>query len=117
MPRYDYECPKCETVEERICAIAERNSQMCACGTLLRKLMSASNVETWTPAFWDLNGPSDSVFITSKQQLRRECEKRGKYSKAPNDPVVRVGWNQAAAFCRWLSKNEGKRYRLPTEAE
>ena len=47
----------------------------------------------------------------------QHAKKRGRYSKAPNDPVVRVGWNQAAAFCRWLSKNEGKRYRLPTEAE
>jgi formylglycine-generating enzyme required for sulfatase activity len=28
-----------------------------------------------------------------------------------------VSWNDAAAFCQWLSKKEGKTYRLPTEAE
>ncbi|HWA27367.1 MAG TPA: SUMF1/EgtB/PvdO family nonheme iron enzyme [Lacunisphaera sp.] len=28
-----------------------------------------------------------------------------------------VSWNDAAAFCEWLSKKEGKPYRLPTEAE
>ena len=28
-----------------------------------------------------------------------------------------VSWNDAAAFCRWLSDKEGKPYRLPTEAE
>lgn len=28
-----------------------------------------------------------------------------------------VSWDQAMAFCRWLSKKEGKPYRLPTEAE
>ena len=28
-----------------------------------------------------------------------------------------VTWQQAADFCRWLSKKEGQPYRLPTEAE
>lgn len=32
-------------------------------------------------------------------------------------PVVNVSWNDGKAFCGWLSKKEGKRYRLPTEAE
>jgi len=32
-------------------------------------------------------------------------------------PVVMVSWADAAAFCEWLSAKEGKRYRLPTEAE
>jgi formylglycine-generating enzyme required for sulfatase activity len=32
-------------------------------------------------------------------------------------PVVLVTWNDAVAFCEWLSRKEGKTYRLPTEAE
>jgi len=32
-------------------------------------------------------------------------------------PAVYVTWNDAAAFCKWLSQKEGKKYRLPTEAE
>ncbi len=32
-------------------------------------------------------------------------------------PVIFVSWNDCAAFCEWLSKQEGKTYRLPTEAE
>jgi formylglycine-generating enzyme required for sulfatase activity len=32
-------------------------------------------------------------------------------------PAIYVTWNDAVAFCQWLSKTEGKRYRLPTEAE
>jgi formylglycine-generating enzyme required for sulfatase activity len=31
--------------------------------------------------------------------------------------VVRVSWEDAQAFCRWLSKKEGKTYRLPTDEE
>ena len=32
-------------------------------------------------------------------------------------PVVNVSWNDAVAFCTWLSRAEGVEYRLPTEAE
>lgn len=32
-------------------------------------------------------------------------------------PVLYVSWNDAEAFCQWLSKREKKTYRLPTEAE
>ncbi len=31
--------------------------------------------------------------------------------------MVNVSWNDAVAFCKWLSKKEGNTYRLPTEAE
>jgi formylglycine-generating enzyme required for sulfatase activity len=32
-------------------------------------------------------------------------------------PVVGVSWFAATAYCEWLSKSRGERYRLPTEAE
>jgi len=32
-------------------------------------------------------------------------------------PVVELSWNDCMAFCEWLSKEEGKEYCLPTEAE
>jgi formylglycine-generating enzyme required for sulfatase activity len=32
-------------------------------------------------------------------------------------PIVNVTWNDAVAYCDWLSKKTGKKYRLPTEAE
>ena len=31
--------------------------------------------------------------------------------------VIDVTWEQADAYCKWLSKHTGKNYRLPTEAE
>ena len=39
------------------------------------------------------------------------------FSQADDHPVVCVSWHDADAFCKWLSKKDGKRYRLPTEAE
>ena len=32
-------------------------------------------------------------------------------------PVVYVSWEDATAFCQWLTEKTGFRYRLPTEAE
>jgi len=42
---------------------------------------------------------------------------RDDVSKTDDEPVTFVTWDQAVAFCDWLSKKEGKPYRLPTEAE
>ncbi|MGE5414885.1 MAG: formylglycine-generating enzyme family protein [Syntrophomonadaceae bacterium] len=36
---------------------------------------------------------------------------------APDQPVVGVAWDEAAAFCAWLCETEGGAWRLPTEAE
>jgi formylglycine-generating enzyme required for sulfatase activity len=45
--------------------------------------------------------------------------------KKPNDeswgrgnrPVINVSWNDANAYTKWLSKQTGKQYRLPSESE
>ncbi|GAC1644409.1 MAG: formylglycine-generating enzyme family protein [Herpetosiphon sp.] len=34
-----------------------------------------------------------------------------------NHPVVDVTWDEAQAFCRWLSREAGRTLRLPSEAE
>ena len=39
------------------------------------------------------------------------------FEQTDEHPVVNVSWNDAVAFCKWLSRKEGKTYRLPTEAE
>lgn len=47
------------------------------------------------------------------------------FSQTENDPVVKVNWSDAMAFCQWLTEkerrenflDESERYRLPTDAE
>ena len=39
------------------------------------------------------------------------------YPQRGDHPVVWVSWNDARAFCDWLSKKSGLTVRLPTEAE
>ena len=53
-------------------------------------------------------------FKTGKDDLYRRL---GVALDDPTHPVVGVSWDDAVAFCEWLSSKSSQRYRLPTEAE
>ncbi len=64
----------------------------------------------------------DGGMIFSNKENRWVPQKNMKWDSVPwkiadNQPVVFVSWNDAQAFCKWLSRKEKLRYRLPTEAE
>jgi formylglycine-generating enzyme required for sulfatase activity len=51
-----------------------------------------------------------------KQDPRANWQSPG-IEQTDDHPVVCVSWNDARAFCDWLSAKEGKTYTLPTEAQ
>jgi formylglycine-generating enzyme required for sulfatase activity len=51
-----------------------------------------------------------------KQDKKYNWKNAG-FEQSDDHPVVNVSWNDAVKYCEWLSKKEGKRFRLPTEAE
>jgi formylglycine-generating enzyme required for sulfatase activity/serine/threonine protein kinase len=60
--------------------------------------------------------------ITNRQYRQfKPSHRSGAYKGASLDgdqqPVVEVSWQDAVAYAEWLSRQTGKRYRLPTEAE
>jgi len=88
--------------------------------------------EEWENRDWD-ESPAHRVTIsrrffmaacevTNAQFERFDLEHkelRGQFrvSETDDEPVTMVTWQQAVDFCRWLSEEEGRPYRLPTEAE
>ncbi len=48
---------------------------------------------------------------------RYDAGGRKRSSSEERHPVIHVSWNDAVAYCKWLSSKTGKTYRLPTEAE
>ncbi|MCX5655304.1 MAG: SUMF1/EgtB/PvdO family nonheme iron enzyme, partial [Planctomycetota bacterium] len=49
--------------------------------------------------------------------LHYSIERRGAPMNGPLQPAVRVSWQQAVEFCRWLSQKTGRHFTLPTEAQ
>jgi eukaryotic-like serine/threonine-protein kinase len=94
---------------------------------------------TWVQDHIKREGPQHAVEITQPfylgatevtvRQYRQFIEANPNYNaddgrwrnpgcpQTDDHPVVTVSWQNAVDFCNWLSKTEGKEYRLPTEAE
>jgi sulfatase modifying factor 1 len=59
------------------------------------------------------------AWLPRKTNLNWRYSVSGRQRRISEDyhPVFLVSWNDAVAYCRWLSKKTGRHYRLPTEAE
>ena len=57
------------------------------------------------------------VYTVTQAQWRAVMGEGASRFKGDNLPVDEVVWSDAVSFCKKLSEKEGRRYRLPTEAE
>ena len=71
-------------------------------------------VEITNQQFAAFDPGHDSGYISV---YNKDQSTRGETAGRPGQPVIRVTWQQAMAFCRWLSKKTGERVTLPTEAQ
>ena len=67
---------------------------------------------------------SKTEFTVGEWKLYVRAEGLPKWTQPAKDweqnddhPVVNVSWNEAKAFCEWLSQKTGKPWRLPTNTE
>ncbi len=74
--------------------------------------MGATEITNAQYAAFDTRHDSGVISMTGKDQ-----SERGHVINRPNQPVVRVTWHEAMAFCQWLSQKTGRRFTLPTEAQ
>lgn len=56
----------------------------------------------------------DSRYI---DQWNKDHTTPGYPANRPDQPVIRINWNQARAFCDWIGKKLDKTVRLPSEAQ
>ncbi len=61
--------------------------------------------------------PSHDSRLESGDFLQFSVEERGYPVNGPEQPAVRVSWNEAAAFCAWLAETTGEPFTLPDEAQ
>jgi formylglycine-generating enzyme required for sulfatase activity len=56
----------------------------------------------------------DSAYISV---FNKDHSNRGHAVNRSSQPVVRLSWQEAMAFCAWLSEKTGRTFTLPTEAQ
>ncbi len=73
---------------------------------------SGAGIVGWDPVNNDRGQVKSSFTCDPKFNWRNPG-----FAQDDSHPVVGVSFDDAKAFCDWLSKKEGVQYRLPTEAE
>jgi len=81
-----------------------------------RGFIKATNYRTSAERYGGSKVFADGSGTNMKMDKNASWKNPG-FRQMDNHPVVHVSWNDAMAFCNWLSKVEGIRFRLPTEAE
>ncbi len=73
-----------------------------------------ASCEITNAQYQEFNDQHDSRFY-GKRHAR--TDDRGLPLDADNQPVLRVAWKEAIAFCEWLSDKTGMKFSLPSEQQ
>jgi formylglycine-generating enzyme required for sulfatase activity len=74
--------------------------------------------ETGYKTLAETNGKGAGRRQNNKEITDPNCNwKTPGFQQTDEHPAVCIAWQDAVAFCEWLSRKEGKTYRLPREAE
>ncbi|MDK1030724.1 MAG: formylglycine-generating enzyme family protein [Planctomycetia bacterium] len=68
---------------------------------------TVAEIDGWS-TLWEAEGVTEDKGVNWRQP---------KFKQNDDHPVVCVTWDDATAFCKWMSKKTGRKVRLPTEAE
>ena len=80
--------------------------------------MMGSNSGQWDEVPVHKVNISEPFFISKTEITTKQFEEFEKDHRFSDEKyAIGVSWYEANEFCKWLSKKEGKNYRLPTEAE
>ena len=76
MPRYDYKCKTCDTVEEMVTGMDEY-PDCPECGEKLKRLISNITVTPDLQPYFDENICPGGAYVKSKQHRMELCEQHG----------------------------------------
>jgi len=80
----------------------------------IEKAFWISESEINNKLFFAFNPAHDASIF---DQQWKDHVRLGYYANYDEQPAVRMSWNQASDFCRWVSQKTGLKAALPTEAQ
>ena len=84
------------------------------CVVRIEKPFYIGAFEVSNEEFAQFDPTHDSRVIST---FNKDISTPGEIANRPRGPVIRVSWQEAMAYCEWLSRKTGRRCTLPTEAQ
>lgn len=88
MPLYDFQCSECDYTFEGFSKIEELRTVLCPiCKGSTRILITGSTFHAFPSGWWE-HIAQKPLYVSSKRQLKEECDKHGVYAKYLDPPLT-----------------------------